>query len=114
MADSDEDGVPDVRDNCTNIANPDQTDHNQNGRGDTCEDFDRDGVQNSTDNCMEVPNRTQADEDGDGVGDACDDEESRVTEKYWWIPWLGIGFAGLVILILFVVVARRPEVPVGQ
>jgi len=31
----------------------------------------------------------------------CDGEENRVTEKYSWLPWLGMGIAGLVVLILF-------------
>lgn len=89
--------------------NADQMDIDRNGRGDVCDDFDRDGRINSIDNCPDQPNRQQLDEDGDGVGDACDDEESRLTEKYAWIPWVGLGFAGLVIVTMFAVVMRRPE-----
>lgn len=37
VADSDKDGVPDSSDNCPNIANPDQSDINGNGLGDSCD-----------------------------------------------------------------------------
>ncbi|WP_170234458.1 choice-of-anchor B family protein [Bizionia saleffrena] len=36
-ADSDNDGIADAEDNCPTIANPDQTDANNNGVGDVCE-----------------------------------------------------------------------------
>ena len=42
--DTDEDGVLDVVDNCTDTFNPDQGDFNGNGLGDDCEDSDQDGV----------------------------------------------------------------------
>jgi len=109
VADSDEDGVADIADNCVSVANTDQIDIDGNGRGDVCDDYDRDGRINSLDNCPDQPNRQQQDEDGDGVGDECDDEESRITEKYAWIPWVGLGFAALVIITMFAVVMRRPE-----
>ena len=35
--DQDADGVPDSRDNCVNVPNPDQADGNHNGIGDPCE-----------------------------------------------------------------------------
>ena len=101
QADIDEDGIPDTRDNCIQTKNPDQADINNNGRGDLCDDFDKDGRINSVDNCINLPNSNQRDEDGDGVGDACDEEESRITEKYKWIPWAGIGIAIVVIIALF-------------
>jgi thrombospondin type 3 repeat protein len=37
QADSDSDGVPDVRDNCPNTANPDQADSDGDGIGDVCD-----------------------------------------------------------------------------
>jgi len=40
--DSDNDGVPDVDDNCPNTPNPDQVDSNGNGIGDVCEGVDPD------------------------------------------------------------------------
>lgn len=114
IADSDEDNVPDIIDNCVSVPNTDQKDIDNNGRGDACDDFDRDGVLNHTDNCDNNPNRNQADEDGDGIGDVCDEEESRITEKYVWIPWAGLGLVVLVILGMFLVILRRsieqPEV----
>jgi len=106
ISDVDRDGFPDISDNCVTIANPDQKDVNGNGRGDACDDFDADGLINSADNCPDIPNRNQQDTDGDKLGDACDGQESRITEKYPWIPWVGIGFAALVLITLFVLTAR--------
>lgn len=106
IADGDRDGVPDIRDNCVTILNPDQVDVDGNGRGDVCDDFDRDAILNSTDNCPDVPNRDQRDTDGDGKGDVCDGEESRFTEKNPWLPWVGIGFAALVLMALLGLTVR--------
>ena len=106
MADDDNDGVPDVRDNCVRTSNTDQKDVDGNGRGDVCDDFDRDGRINSLDNCPDLPNAGQADVDADGIGDICDGQESRVTEKYTWLPWVGIGFAGVVLVLLFALTIR--------
>ena len=106
IADVDEDGIPDIRDNCVSVSNADQQDVNNNGRGDVCDDFDQDGIVNSKDNCLNNPNRDQKDTDSDGIGDVCDQEESRITERYTWIPWAGIGFAALVLSILLVLTAR--------
>jgi len=58
--DSDEDGIPDLEDNCPLEANLFQ------------EDDDEDDVGNVCDNCPDVPNPDQSDTDGDGIGDACD------------------------------------------
>ena len=110
IADVDGDGVPDIRDNCVFVANSDQQDINSNGRGDTCDDFDQDGLINSKDNCPDNPNRDQKDEDSDGIGDLCDTEESRITERYTWIPWVGIGFAALVLIILFALTAKSVHI----
>ena len=110
-ADIDEDAIADVLDNCVQLQNPDQLDVDQNGRGDACDDFDKDGRINSADNCPNLPNRTQSDEDGDGTGDVCDSEESRLTERYIWVPWAGMGIAVTVVIGLFALVAQntRPK-----
>ncbi len=114
-ADSDGDKVIDINDNCVNTPNTDQADVDGNGRGDACDDFDRDGVINSADNCPDQPNRDQQDTDGDKIGDECDPDESRLTEKYPILPWLGIGFAGLVVVVLFALSFNRkpPTMMVG-
>lgn len=105
--DSDEDGIPDESDNCVSTSNFDQTDLDQNGRGDECDDYDRDGIVNFKDNCPEEPNKNQRDEDEDGIGDVCDGEESRLTEQNPWLPWAGMGIAVMVIAYLFYKTARQ-------
>ncbi|MBY0309617.1 thrombospondin type 3 repeat-containing protein [Patescibacteria group bacterium] len=113
-ADTDRDGVPDSTDNCVAEMNSDQVDIDWNGQGDACDDFDRDGQLNTTDNCPNDTNRDQRDEDGDGVGDVCDAVESRFTEQNAWIPWVGMGFAGLVLVGLFALTLRRPVLAVDE
>lgn len=106
-SDVDGDGIPDRRDNCVRVANPDQIDVDGNQQGDACDDFDGDRVLNRIDNCPSEPNRNQRDTDADGVGDACDTEESRFTEKHTWVPWVGMATAATVLAVLFAVVLRR-------
>ncbi len=112
MSDIDSDGIKDINDNCVSVSNEDQLDVDGNGRGDVCDDFDQDGIVNSKDNCPNNPNVNQRDTDSDKIGDVCDDEESRITEKYGWIPWVGMGLAGIVLLGLFISVAKsiKPNV----
>ncbi len=73
LADSDDDGVPDLNDNCPTTANADQLDLDLDGAGDVCDsDIDGDGVGNGADNCPQFANPGQSDLDGDGLGDDCD------------------------------------------
>lgn len=101
-SDSDQDGIPDRVDNCTQESNPNQQDENNNGRGDVCDDYDKDSVVNAHDNCPANPNRNQGDIDSDGLGDACDYEESRILERNEWLIWAAIAFGVTVVIGLFI------------
>lgn len=73
LPDADGDLVPDTEDNCPDIANTDQSDIDEDGLGDVCDDdMDGDGVLNAEDNCPETFNPDQSDENGNGIGDLCD------------------------------------------
>lgn len=99
--DSDGDAIVDSVDNCPMQQNNNQADSNENGIGDVCDDYDYDGVPTYRDNCSMIINKDQMDKDRDGMGDVCDVEESRITEKYVWIPWLvfAVVFAGIMSMI---------------
>lgn len=60
VVDSDGDGVPDGKDNCPAVANPEQ------------DDPDSDGVGSACDNCPGEANPGQSDPDCNGVGSECD------------------------------------------
>ena len=76
--DTDGDRVPDVLDNCPTVPNFDQTDTDEDGAGDACDDDDdNDGVDDPDDNCPLIPNPGQEDYDGDGAGDVCDDDDDN-------------------------------------
>lgn len=71
--DDDGDGIENFHDNCPSVANADQADLNDDGRGDVCpSDDDLDGILDQDDNCPYVPNPEQEDFDGDLLGDVCD------------------------------------------
>lgn len=72
--DTDSDGVADWRDNCPTVANPTQTDSDQDGLGDACDvtDADGDGVPDGQDNCPDTHNPLQSNADDDARGDACE------------------------------------------
>lgn len=94
--DRDDDGVLDANDNCLWTPNNSQTDVNNNGVGDACEDdFDNDGIltkkgdgneavftpcpngvtTNCDDNCPVTPNPKQENNFGTAKGDACEDTD---------------------------------------
>ncbi len=58
--DVDGDGVPDITDNCPDIANANQA------------DSDGDTIGNACDNCPTITNASQANSDSDTLGNACD------------------------------------------
>jgi hypothetical protein len=73
--DIDDDTVPDHLDNCPEHPNEDQSDADDDGVGDACnDDRDADGDEwvDRLDNCPDLWNMDQSDLDGDGLGDACD------------------------------------------
>ena len=80
IIDSDDDEIGDELDNCPTTANTDQTDLDEDGTGDVCDD-DKDGdtILNDVDNCPNTANADQADMDEDGIGDVCDDDKDGDT-----------------------------------
>jgi CSLREA domain-containing protein len=75
QGDADGDGLYILQDNCPDVANPTQTDSDDDGFGDACDDdSDNDGVPDAVDNCPGVynPEGQTADIDTDGHPDACD------------------------------------------
>jgi hypothetical protein len=94
--DRDNDNIPDAIDNCPDDSNPDQSDFDQNGRGDVCDlctdggadDADGDGIPDGCDGCIgrgEDVDEDHTDDgcdqcigngmdaDHDNIDDACDD-----------------------------------------
>jgi hypothetical protein len=79
LTDFDLDTIPNTSDNCPNISNTDQTDTDNDGIGDVCDetpngsDQDSDTIPDSQDNCPAISNTDQTDTDNDGLGDVCDE-----------------------------------------
>jgi len=95
--DFDLDGVIDSLDLCPKISDPNNTDQDNNGRGDICEDPDQDGLISSKDNCPFIYNPDQKNQDNDTFGDACDQENNQVSENYskYFTSILFTLFAGI-------------------
>jgi len=73
--DEDQDGFCAPDDNCPTDSNEDQADADNDGTGDVCDacqDIDQDLVCDDFDNCLYIYNPNQEDSDVDGIGDTCD------------------------------------------
>ena len=69
--DDDNDGIPDSKDNCKLVANPDQFDNDGDGIGFDCDfDSDGDGVIDDQDECLELPDGA-VNADGCSVAQLC-------------------------------------------
>ncbi|WP_337833622.1 DUF4114 domain-containing protein [Desulfonema magnum] len=78
-ADTDGDGVADDADNCPSVANPDQTNSDDDETGDACDtDDDNDGTPDETD-AFPLDPAEQTDTDGDGTGDNADTDDDNDT-----------------------------------
>lgn len=73
--DGDGDGIVDASDNCPTVANPDQSDINNDGQGNHCDNSDGDGLTDHQELTSQPPNDTlwnDPDSDDDGVNDGPD------------------------------------------
>jgi gliding motility-associated-like protein len=83
ITDTDGDGIADNLDNCPLTSNANQTDNDQDGKGDVCDsDDDNDGVLDTNDNCPLTTNPGQEDRDRDGKGDVCDLYEINISQAF--------------------------------
>ena len=79
--DQDGDGIGDGGDNCRRISNPDQSDYDEDLRGDVCDDDDDgDGIDDIMDQCPMGSTGWTADSNSDHDGDGCRDSTSEDTD----------------------------------
>lgn len=103
QVDRDNDSVPDIIDNCPDLANYEQTSLVQNFWGDKCLDADNDGVPADIDNCPVTVNPDQKDSDGDGTGDACQQPAAPPSQP----PDVSMEFFGL--LDIYTATPKKPD-----
>ena len=98
LTDFDSDGIPDVDDNCEEVANVGQSDMDGDGIGDTCdEDVDGDGFTEIDGDCddLDATINTSADEYCDGIDNNCDgsiDEAGALDADVWYEDADGDGY----------------------
>lgn len=74
--DTDGDGVPDIEDNCPQLANPDQADHDGDGLGDACDDDDdNDGLTDAYETGVTGTDPLAADTGATGTPDGLRDDD---------------------------------------
>ncbi len=84
LSDQDNDGIPDLSDNCPVLANPDQTDWDGDGQGDACdEDNDGDTVIDTADQCPETTLGDVVDSVGCSINQLCPCEGPKGTDVHW-------------------------------
>ena len=75
MSDMDQDMISDSQDNCPTIYNPNQSDLDNDGKGDLCDDdMDGDSVPNAQD-AFPMDGDESVDTDGDGIGNNADTDD---------------------------------------
>ena len=75
--DSDEDGIQNYLDNCSEVYNPNQEDLDQDGQGDICDPDDDGDEVPDTEDAFPLDATESVDSDGDGVGNNADTDDDE-------------------------------------